>query len=98
VFAQLEMVPADCICLDAEGQVWVANALGNEAIRVAEGGEVTARVTTSQICFACMLGGEDRRTLFAMTAPSSDHRVVGAGERLAKIEAAQVAVPGAGLP
>ena len=35
-FAQLEMVPADGICLDAEGQVWVANALGAEAIRVAE--------------------------------------------------------------
>ncbi len=97
VFAQLELVPADGICLDAEGQVWVANALAPQAVRVAEGGEVTAVVNTSQTCFACMLGGDDRRTLYAMTAPSSDARIASVSTD-AKIEAAQVDVPGAGLP
>ena len=97
-FAQLELVPTDGICLDAEGQVWVANALAPEAIRVAEGGEITERVTTSQTCFACMLGGPAMTTLFAMTSPSSDHKIVGAGALLARIESAEVAVPGAGLP
>ena len=97
-FAQLELVPTDGICLDAEGQVWVANALAPEAIRVAEGGEITERVTTSQTCFACMLGGPEKTTLFAMTSPSSDHKIVGAGSLLARIESAEVAVPGAGLP
>jgi len=39
---------------------------------VREGGEVTAMVETSQVSFACMLGGEDRRSLYIMTAPTSD--------------------------
>ena len=97
-FAQLELVPVDGICLDADGQVWVANALAAEALRIAEGGEITARVSTSQTCFACMLGGTDGTTLFAMTAPTSDHAIVGAGPRMAKIEAAEVEIPGAGRP
>ena len=62
---------ADGICLDAEGQVWVANPLANEAFRVAEGGEVTAVVQTSQPCYACMLGGADGATLFCLTAASA---------------------------
>ena len=98
VFAQLELVPTDGICLDADGQVWVANALAPEALRVAEGGEVTGRVATSQICFACMLGGDEGTTLFTMTAPSSDHTIVGAGDLLARIEAAEVGAPRAGRP
>ena len=79
-------------------RVWVANALAPEALRVAEGGEVTGRVATSQICFACMLGGDEGTTLFTMTAPSSDHTIVGAGDLLARIEAAEVGSPRAGRP
>ena len=36
--------------------------------RVIEGGEVLDRVNPGGPCFACMLGGEDRRTLFMLTA------------------------------
>lgn len=97
VFAQLDFVPADGICLDADGQVWVANALAPECIRVREGGEITARVTTSQTSFACMLGGENRRDLFVMTAPNSSRFEI-ADVRLGKIERATVSVPGAGRP
>ena len=97
-FAQLELVPVDGICLDGDGQIWVANALASEALRISEGGEITARVTTSQTCFACMLGGADGTTLFTMTAPTSDHAIVGAGARMAKIEAAVVETPRAGRP
>jgi sugar lactone lactonase YvrE len=96
-FAQLDFVPADGICLDAEGQVWVANPLADEVIRVREGGEVTARVVTSQHTFACMLGGDDRRTLYVMTSPTSD-RFELEGTTPARIEAARVDVAGAGLP
>jgi sugar lactone lactonase YvrE len=97
-FAELgPRVFPDGICLDQDGQVWLATAFTAECLRVREGGEVTATMTTSQTTFACMLGGEDRRTLFAMTAPSSDQRVVGKA-RLGKIEAARVDVPGAGRP
>jgi len=97
VFAALEGVAPDGICLDAEGQVWVANAMAPQCLRVAEGGEVTATVTTQQQCYACMLGGEDRRTLFMMTAPTSAPKVASV-TRDAQIETTTVAVPGAGRP
>jgi sugar lactone lactonase YvrE len=97
VWAQLDFVAADGICLDADGQVWVANALGPQCLRVKEGGEITATVTTTQIAFACALGGEDRRTLYVMTAPTSDRFVI-AELAHAKVEAVRVTTPGAGLP
>ena len=97
VFAQLELVFPDGICLDADGQVWVANAAARECLRVREGGEVTARLATNLTSFACMLGGEDRRTLFAITAPRSTASVV-ALVREGQIESCVVDVPGAGLP
>jgi len=97
VFATLDGVAPDGICLDQEGQVWVANAMAPAAVRVAEGGEVTATVTTEKNCYACMLGGEDRRTLFLMTAPTSTPKVA-SGTLDAQIETTTVDVPGAGLP
>jgi sugar lactone lactonase YvrE len=97
VFAQLDRVFADGICLDAEGQVWVANASGHECLRVKDGGEVTARVETQANSYACMLGGDDRRTLYVMTAPSSVADVVTVTHD-AQVEVALVDVPGAGLP
>jgi sugar lactone lactonase YvrE len=53
------------------------------------------RFGVSQNAYACMLGGEDRQTLFVATAP--DHEP--AARRAAaegKIEAMRVEVPGAG--
>jgi sugar lactone lactonase YvrE len=98
-FAQLDWVPADGICLDAEGQVWVAHPLADECVRVKEGGEITARVATSAHTFACMLGGTDRHTLFIMTAPTSSRfEIVEQPEPLGRIEVAEVDVAGAGLP
>jgi sugar lactone lactonase YvrE len=96
-FAQLELVFCDGICLDAEGQVWVANAAARECLRVADGGEVTARLSTEKVSYACMLGGEDRRTLYAITAPTSVASVIST-KREGQIEVAVVDVPGAGRP
>ena len=84
-----QMVAPDGICADPQGGIWVAAALGNAVVRYAEGGEVTGQVETSQIAYACAIGGADGRTLFAMTAPSSEPSVVD-GHRLGRIEAAQV--------
>lgn len=97
IWASLSWCAPDGICLDAEGRVWVSNAISPECILVAEGGEIVDRVTTSQTCFACMLGGSDRRTLYVMTAPTSTESVVSA-TRSARIEQARVGVGGAGLP
>ena len=90
-------VAPDGICLCADNTVWVANALGAECVRVAEGGEILERVATSSNCYACMLGDDDRRTLYLVTAPTSD----AAKARLARdgrLEKVRTTVPGAGLP
>jgi len=84
-----QMVAPDGICADPEGGIWVAAALGNAVVRYAEGGEVTGRVETSQIAYACAIGGPSGRTLYAMTAPSSEPSIVD-GQRLGRIEAAEV--------
>ncbi len=64
----------DGICLDADGAIWMASPISNQVLRVAEGGEVLDEVRTSdeRQPFACMLGGEDGRTLFVCTAIDSD--------------------------
>ena len=87
----------DGICLDAEGAIWVANPIAPECVRIAEGGEVKEVIETGAPCFACMLGGEDGRTLFMLTASGSDHRQASATTTGA-ILVAQVDSPRAGRP
>ncbi len=87
----------DGICLDADGAVWVAHPVATECFRVAEGGEILDIVETDQRCFACMLGGEDRRTLFMLTSQFS-LAVEAAARRTGNILIADVDTPGAGLP
>ena len=87
----------DGICLDEQGAIWVADPRLKETIRVREGGEVTHRISTGIAgSYACMLGGEDRKTLFICTAAGSGP---GAAEaRKGRVEYCRVEVPGAGLP
>lgn len=98
IWAPLD-VPPDGICLDAEGCIWVA--VPDEPggfIRVAEGGEVKERIDLEDRGgYACMLGGEDRRTLFMLEAFTSDKdRIDGRGN--GRIRIVEVEVPGVGLP
>lgn len=87
----------DGICLDAQGGVWVASPPTKECLRVTEGGEVTDTIRTSQAAYACMLGADDRCSLYVLTAPSSQPEQC-ASERGAQIVAVDVQTPGAGLP
>jgi len=97
VWAALTGVAPDGMCLCADGSVWVANALAPECLRVAEGGEVLERVTTSRNCYACMLGDDDRRTLYLVTAVDSNASAARAA-RNGALEKVRTTVPGAGLP
>jgi sugar lactone lactonase YvrE len=54
----------DGICIDAAGAVWYADVGNKRCRRVAEGGEVLDTVALDRGCFACVLGGADRSTLF----------------------------------
>ena len=56
----------DGICMDAEGAVWSPKF--QACVRVREGGEVLETIELDRFCFACMLGGEDGRTLFLNVA------------------------------
>jgi sugar lactone lactonase YvrE len=67
VWADLEHAP-DGICADSDGALWIATVPGRRCIRVREGGEVLDSVAVDRGCFACMLGGEDGRTLFIAAA------------------------------
>jgi sugar lactone lactonase YvrE len=95
-FAELPEASPDGICLDAEGAVWVADASGNGCLRVREGGEIVDRIDTGRGCFACMLGGSDRRTLLLITAEGFSGEAM--RRRTAAIEGVEVDVPGAGWP
>lgn len=87
----------DGICLDAAGAIWLASPISHEVQRVAEGGEVLDRVRVESQAFACMLGGDDGRTLFVCTAAESDPARCRA-QATGRIEVVRVDAPHAGLP
>jgi sugar lactone lactonase YvrE len=97
VWAAIENMVPDGICLDAEGAIWVASPLSDEVLRVREGGAVTHRLKPAQRPYACMLGGPDRRTLFVVTA-ETHHPPEALAKRSGRIETVEVEVPGAGFP
>jgi sugar lactone lactonase YvrE len=85
--------------LDAEGRVWAANALGGGVARVAEGGEILEEIAMPEGmgAFACMLGGDDGRTLLICSAPDFAEQARKAA-REAVLYTTRVDVPHAGLP
>jgi sugar lactone lactonase YvrE len=83
----------DGICADADGAIWYASVPGQRCTRVAEGGEVLDTVMADRGCFACMLGGDDGRTLYIVANHWSDG---GASDGVVLVN--PVAVPHAGRP
>lgn len=97
-FAELGGPTPDGICLDAEGAVWISSVTTNEFLRVTEGGTVTHRIAVPEkAAVACMLGGEDRQTLFLCTAQTTQQDLA-QGKSVGWIETVRVGIPGAGWP
>ena len=97
VWAELDKVAPDGICLDAEGAVWVASPRGNEFVRVLEGGAVTDHIACDRQAIACALGGAGGKRLF-MIGGKVRPREPSLADRAGRITWADVAVPAAAGP
>lgn len=97
LWAALDGVYPDGICLDEDGNIWVAAPDPGLVLCVQEGGRIIHEVRVSTKPYACMLGGRERRTLFVCTAPNSTPDQIRAGVT-GRIEIVEVSVAGAGRP
>ncbi len=97
-FGAVTVGPDGC-ALDAEGHIWCADAIGARVIRVAPGGAIVDEVKApeGQGAFACMLGGDDGRTLLVCLAPDFFEQARRAA-REAVLATTIVDVPHAGRP
>ena len=96
-----EGIGPDGICLDADGCIWASSAnMATDCVRIAEGGEVVERIDLDSQCFATMLGGPDRRTLFMLTADWRGTEGVEdvIRQRTGKVLAVEAPAPGVGWP
>ena len=92
LFADLGSSVPDGICLDESGAIWIADPLHNEVVRVAEGGQVLERLSTNEFgAFACVLGGDDGRTLFVCA--DGEGATAAANPALGRILSTRVDVP-----
>ncbi len=88
----------DGICLDADNTVWYADVGNKRCVRVREGGQVLQTVALDRGCFACMLGGPDRRTLFMLAAEWHGMEKMNGGSRTGQVLTVQAPAPGVGWP
>jgi sugar lactone lactonase YvrE len=100
VWADLGSGVPDGICIDAHGAVWYADVPNKRCVRVREGGDVLQTVNADRGCFACMLGGRDRRTLFIVATEWRGMEKAGevALERTGLLLAVEAPAPGVGRP
>lgn len=98
VWADLGDAAPDGICLDADGACWYADVPHRRCVRVREGGEVLETIEADRGCFACMLGGDDGRTLYVGAAEWFGMDRIAETVGTGRILAARVAVPHAGRP
>jgi sugar lactone lactonase YvrE len=98
VWADLNGGVPDGICLDAEAAVWYADVPNRRCVRVREGGEVLAAVGLDRGCFACALGGPDRRTLFITANEWNGPEHMFDEPPTGRLVAVDAPAPGAGWP
>lgn len=98
VWADLGDAAPDGICLDADGAVWYADVPHRHCVRVAEGGAVLEVVDADRGCFACMLGGEDGRTLFVVATRWGGTAGIGVGEPTGQVLTHRAPAAHAGRP
>src|SRR5213595_3568178 len=98
VWADLGDGAPDGICLDAENAIWYADVPNQRCVRVREGGEVLQTIELDRGCFACMLGGADKPTLFMVAREWRGPASMAEQERTGQVLTAKVSTAGAGWP
>ena len=100
IWAELGSGVPDGICIDADGAVWYADVPNKRCVRVREGGKVLQTVNADRGCFACMLGGRDRSTLFIVATEWRGMERIAevALQRTGQLLAIDAPAPGVGWP
>jgi len=98
LWADLQGGAPDGICLDAENAIWYGDVPNKRCVRVREGGEVLQTIHLDRGCFACTLGGADKRTLFLMANEWGGTANMADGSRTGQVLTAEAPAPGVGWP
>jgi sugar lactone lactonase YvrE len=98
VWADLQGGVPDGICLDAENAVWYGDVPNKRCVRVREGGDVLQTIDLDRGCFACALGGAERRTLFLITTEWNGPANMFMGPRTGQVLTAEAPAPAVGWP
>jgi sugar lactone lactonase YvrE len=98
VWADLHDGVPDGICVDGGNAVWYGDVPNERCVRVREGGEVLQTVDLDRGCFACMLGGVDRRTLFMTVNEWGGALNMAGGSRAGQVRTVEAPAPGVGWP
>jgi sugar lactone lactonase YvrE len=88
----------DGISLDADGAVWYADVGNKHCVRVGEGGEVLQTIAADRGCFACMLGGDDGKTLFIVGQEWGGPENMQGSQQSGQVLIARAPAPRAGWP
>jgi sugar lactone lactonase YvrE len=88
----------DGICMDRDHAVWVSLLDENSFVRVAPDGRILDRISVpGRRAVACVLGGDDRKTLFCVSMDPDRGTETGPKSQ-SYVDATVVEVPGAGYP
>jgi sugar lactone lactonase YvrE len=98
VWANLGDGVPDGICLDAENAVWYADTPNKRCVRVREGGDVLMTIHIDRGCFACMLGGSNKKTLFIMASEWHGFERMMEGLGTGQVLTVEAPVQGVGWP
>lgn len=97
IWAELDGHTPDGCCLDAAGGIWMSDVTNSRFCRVVEGGQITDTIPVDANAVACMLGGDDGRTLHLLVSPGTRRDLV-AGKGASRVLATRVEHGGAGRP
>jgi sugar lactone lactonase YvrE len=98
LWADLRGGAPDGICLDAENAIWYGDVPNKRCVRVREGGEVLQTIELDRGCFACTLGGADKKTLFLTANDWRGPANMTDGAQAGQVLTAEAPAPGVGWP